>query len=113
MKLNYKLSESTVKPSAVEMARKSVLIRRNIESVVRENENGEKTIYWAYEEACLSPEEFNAYVAEVSATNAINGVNDSGNIVKLLAGQSTNDNNQLILMQALVEMYELVATAIM
>lgn len=109
MELNYKPSESTVKPSVIKMARRTVFVRRNIVEDIRTDEDGNKTTYWVYEEACLTPADFNAYVEEVSAQNAIAGVDDSNNIMRLLNGQLMADDNQMIVMEALADMYELIA----
>ena len=65
MELNYIPSESTVKPSVIQMARSTVFVRRNIVEDARTDDQGNTTTYWTYEEACLSPSDFNAYVEEV------------------------------------------------
>lgn len=110
MELNYRPSESTVKPSVIKMARSTVFVRRNIEEDTRTDAAGNKTTYWTYEEACLAPEDFNTYVEEVSAQNAINGVNDSGNIMKLLNGQVMADDNQMIVMEAIADLYDVISS---
>lgn len=110
MELNYKPSESTVKPSVIKMARRTVFVRRNIVEDIRTDEDGNKTTYWVYEEACLTPADFNAYVEEVSAQNAIAGINDSSNIIQLLNGQGLADENQMIVMEAIADLYDVVAS---
>lgn len=82
MELNYVKSQSTVKPLEVEICKKSVYLRRNIAS------DGE---IWTYEESCLTPEEFNEYISQVKAANVLNG-----------------DTNQLIIMEAIADLYELI-----
>ena len=62
MVVNFRYSESTVKPSAIEMCKKSVFIRQNITEKIRIEESGNSVTYWAYEEASLTPEEFNEYI---------------------------------------------------
>lgn len=109
MELNYRPSESTVKPTVIEMGKHSVFVRRNIMEDIRSDENGQKTSYWVYEEACLKPSEFNAYIEYVSAQNAVNGVDDSGNILTLLSGQDNSNNNQMIVMEAIADLYDIIA----
>ena len=109
MELNYRFSESTVKPAAIQMCKNSVLVRRNIVEDNRADEHGNVTTYWTYEEACLKPSEFNAYIEYVSAQNAVNGVDDSGNILTLLSGQDNSNNNQMIVMEAIADLYDLIA----
>ena len=88
MELNYVKSQSTVKPLEIEFCKKSVYLRQNIVS------DGE---FWNYEEVCLTPEEFNEYVGQVKAINAIKGVN--------------SDTNQLIIMEAIADLYDLFISA--
>ena len=110
MELNYIPSESTVKPSVIQMARSTVFVRRNIVEDVRTDDQGNTTAYWTYEEACLSPSDFNTYVEEVSAQNAINGINDSGNILQILNGQTVSGDNQMIVMEAIADLYDFIAS---
>jgi len=109
MVIDYKNSESTVKPSAIEIGKRSAYVRRNIVEQIREDESGNKVSYWVYEEACLSHAEFNEYINFISAQNAVNGVNDSGNIVQLMTGQEISDNNQMIVMEAIADLYDVIA----
>lgn len=109
MELNYRFSESTVKPTVIQMCKHSVLVRRNIAEDTRTDKNGKNTTYWTYEEACLKPAEFNAYIEYVSAQNAVNGVDDSGNIQSLLSGQDNSNNNQMIVMEAIADLYDVIA----
>lgn len=108
MVLNFKYSESTVQPSAIEMCKKSVFVRQNITESTRTDESGNTVTYWAYEEASLTPEEFNEYVQYISASNALKGVNDSGNILRILSGQELSDNNQMIVMEAIADLYDVI-----
>lgn len=41
------------------------------------------------------------------AQNAIKGQNDSENIVSLMVGQENNDSNQLAVMEAIADLYEM------
>lgn len=109
MVVNFRYSESTVKPSAIEMCKKSVFIRQNITEKIRIEESGNSVTYWAYEEASLTPEEFNEYIQYISASNALKGVNDSGNILRIMSGQEISDNNQMIVMEAIADLYDVIA----
>lgn len=110
MELNYIPSESTVKPSVIQMARSTVFVRRNIVEDSRTDDQGNTTTYWTYEEACLFPSDFNAYVEEVSAQNAISGIHNSENILLLLNGQTVADDNQMIVMEAIADLYDFIAS---
>lgn len=89
---NYKYSESTVRPEVLEISGNTVYLRRDISELRREDEQGNKTIYWTYQEATLTTEEFNQHA------NAI-----------LVSGQKNGDDNQLILMDAVADLYETIA----
>lgn len=110
MEINYKYAESTVKPTALEVSVGTVYLRKDITSITRTSEQGDETTYWTYQEAALTPEEFNAYSNLVMAENAIKGTNDSDNIVQIMAGQETGDNNQLAIMEAIADLYDAIAT---
>ncbi len=110
MEITYKYAESTVKPAALEATVGMVYLRKDIASITRTSEHGGETTYWTYQEAALTPEEFNTYTSLVMAENAINGTNDSANIVQIMAGQETGDNNQLAIMEAIADLYDAIAT---
>ena len=57
MELNYKYAESTVKPTALEVTVGTVYLRKDITSITRTSEQGDKTTYWTYQEAAMTPEE--------------------------------------------------------
>ncbi len=113
MELNYKYAESTVKPAALEVAVGTVYLRKDITSITRtsEQENND-TVYWTYQEAALTPQEFNDYTSLLMAENAIKGTNDSANIVQLMTGQEMGDNNQLAIMEAIADLYDIMTTMI-
>ena len=77
MELNYKYAESTVQPTALEVTVGTVYLRKDITSIARTSEQGDKTTYWTYQEAALTPQEFNEYTNLLMAENAIKGTNDS------------------------------------
>lgn len=110
MNVNYVRVESTVKPDTITKDVTTVYIRKDITEETRTNEQGETYEYWSYLEAKFSHEEFNEYIALVQAQNALNGVNDSGNISKLLVGQATSDEYQLNVMSAIADLYETLIT---
>ena len=64
MELNYKYAESTVQPTALEVTVGTVYLRKDITSITRTSEQGDKTTYWTYQEAVLTPQEFNEYTKE-------------------------------------------------
>lgn len=112
MELNYKYAESTVKPTVLEVTEGTVYLRKEITSITRTPEQGETTEYWTYQEATLTPQEFNEYSSLLMAENTIKGTNDSDNIIKIMAGQETGDFNLLAIMEAVADLYNIVTTMI-
>ena len=110
MELNYRYSESTVKPAALEIAEGSVYFRKEITSVTRISDQGDEIVFWTYQEAQLTPQEFNNYASLLMAEYTIKGKDDSANIVQLMAGQEAGDGNQLIIMEAIADLYDAVAS---
>ena len=100
MNLNYKLVESTVRPSPIEFYKNIVYLRKDITS--REVPNGENDtlILWTYQEAKMTPSEFNEY-SKVLMVN---------NMSQLISGQENGDNNQLIIMEAIADLYDAIAS---
>lgn len=91
MKPDYKYSESRIKPTEIEIGKDSVALRRNITEEERTNTDGDKLTFWVYEEARMSFEEFAEY------SNYI-----------IIADQKNSKDNQLVLMEAIVDLYEMV-----
>lgn len=110
MELNYRYSESTVKPAALEIAEGSVYFRKEITSVTRISDQGDEIVFWTYQEAELTPQEFNNYASLLMVESTIKGKDDSANIVQLMAGQEAGDGNQLIIMEAIADLYDAVAS---
>ena len=110
MEIAYKYAESTVKPAAIEASEKTIYLRKDFASVIRESEQSDETTYWTYQEAALTFDEFNAYTSFLMAENAINGTNDSANIIQLIAGQENGDMNQLAIMGAIADLYDMLAS---
>ena len=93
---NRVISDS--KPYTVERQKTGVYIRKDIEELVRDEDG---SVYYAYQEATLSHDEYSEY-SESSR------IKDSTNITTLLTGQENADNNQLIIMEAIADLYEAV-----
>ena len=85
----------------------TVYLRKDYSEIVRTSEQSEKVTYWTYQEAQITTQEFNEYVNMLMAQNAIKGQNDSENIVSLMVGQENNDSNQLAVMEAIADLYEM------
>ena len=92
MELIYRPSESTVRPVEIEKAKHTVFLRRNIVEEERKDADGNVYAMWVYEEAKLSHEEFGKYASFM-----------------LVAGQANGDNNQMIIMEALADLYDAIA----
>ena len=103
MELIYKNSENTVKPVSIEYGKRTVYIRKNIV---------ETEVGWAYEEAKLTPDEFREYSNYLLSQNAVKGVNNSEKISQLINGQQNGDNNQLIIMEAIADLYDVISSIV-
>lgn len=98
----YVLAESTEKPLSIEFGEDTVYLRKDIKEESRESMDGNLVKYWTYMEAKMTPAEFNAY-ANVLTT---------GNTSELIVSQENVDNNQLVIMEAFTDLYDLIATMI-
>ena len=68
MKLNYIKSQSSVKPDLVDTTSSKVVVylRQNIvENIKTDEMSGEKTVFYEYEEAKLTKEEYQEYLKEL------------------------------------------------
>ena len=68
MKLNYVKSSSSVKPDLIDTAssKTTVYVRQNIVENRRTDEmSGEETVFYEYEEAKLTKEEYQEYLKEL------------------------------------------------
>ena len=68
MKMNYVKSESTIKPELIDTtsSKTTVYIRKNIIEKERiDNETGDSTPYYEYDEAKLTKEEYREYLKEL------------------------------------------------
>lgn len=110
MEIIYKPSRSMVKPEETEFSKHTVFLRKDIHaeeiSILDSNETMQM---YTYQEAMLTYEEFDEYSKLIASANAIKGMNDSKNITELLAGQTAGDNNQLIIMEAIADLYDAIA----
>lgn len=109
MEPKYMYAESTIKPQAIEMCKNTVYLRTDFVEKSR-TDMSNKVTYWTYQEARLTTDEFNSYASWLTSKNAINGINDSGNISQLVIGQKNRDNDQLIIMEAITDLYDTIAS---
>ena len=109
MEPKYKYSESTVKPEVIEMNGDTVYLRTDISKITRENEEGVSTSYWSYQEARLTQGEFNAYSNMIVSKNALNSTDVPDHISKLVINQENGENNQIMLMEAIADLYDVIA----
>ena len=110
MEPKYKPSESTIKPEAIQMDGDTVYLRNNIAEIIREDDQGNKTSYWSYQEAALTQDEFNIYASLIASKNAINSVGVPNSVSQLVVGQEVADSKQLAVMEAIADLYETIAT---
>lgn len=111
MELIYKHSEGSVKPEPIEITKTTVWLRKDIveEKCTYTVDDVEITApYYTYQEAKLSHEDFNIYAAKLAAMNAVKGVNDSNNINRIIQNGVDNGDNQLIIMEAMADLYNLI-----
>ena len=68
MKLNYVKSQSSVKPDLIDTTSSKVVVylRQNIvENIKTDEMSGEKTVFYEYDEAKLTKEEYREYLKEL------------------------------------------------
>ena len=68
MKLNYIKSQSSVKPDLIDTTSSKVVVylRQNIvENIKTDEMSGEETVFYEYEEAKLTKEEYQEYLKEL------------------------------------------------
>ena len=106
----YRYSESTVKPAEIEICKQTVYLRKDIAEEERTDADGNTTVFYTYQETKMSLAEFNKYSTQSEAINAINGTDDSANITNILIGQENGDTNQLIIMEAMADLYDAIAS---
>lgn len=111
MELTYRTSRSTIKPPEIERTKTTVYLRKDIEErqkIVERDDTQYTVLYYVYQEAVLSYEEFDEYASESMSMNAIKGINDSENISKIIQNGVDSGDNQLIIMEAMADLYNLI-----
>lgn len=96
MELEYRYSESTVRPNTLEICGDTVYLRKDLTQIAKQDEQGNSVTYWTYQEAALTTEQFN------QNANAI-----------LVLGQKSGDENQMAVMEAIADLYDVIATMMM
>ena len=112
MELTYRTSRSTIKPPEIERTKTTVYLRKDIEEkqqIIYQNDEPIVSTYYEYQEAKLSHEDFDIYSAELASMNAVRGVNDSNNINRIIQNGVDSGDNQLIIMEALADLYSLIS----
>lgn len=92
MEPTYRYSESTVRPEQVQISGDTVYLRKDIKESKREDMDGGTVSYWTYQEAAMSTEEFNRNSSDL-----------------LLKRQLNSDGDMLAIMEAMADMYDVLA----
>ena len=92
MNIIYKPAVSTVKPEIMEIGKTTVFLRMGIQKEERTDAAGNTTTFWTYQEAKMSLDEFEKYSKLVTAR------------------KSVYDENQMIIMEAIADLYDIVAS---
>lgn len=92
METTYRYSESTVRPEQVQISGDTVYLRKDIKESKREDMDGATVSYWTYQEAALSTAEFNKNASAL-----------------LMAGQMNGNGDRLAIMEAMADMYDVLA----
>ena len=74
MKLNYKKSQSSVKPDLVDTTSSKVVVylRQNIvENIKTDETSGKETVFYEYDEAKLTKEEYQEYLKELNGSDTL------------------------------------------
>ena len=105
MKLNYIKSQSSVKPELVDTTSSKVVVylRKNIvENKKTDEMSGEEIIFYEYDEAKLTKEEYQEYSKELNSSDTLQTIED-------LKAENQNLNEQVsMLTECLLEMSETV-----
>ena len=108
MNLEYVYSESTVKPQEIEACKTTVYFRKDIKEIERTYGDYTQTFY-TYQEAKMPLEEFKRMADNQVFVNAVRGANDSEKIEDIKNRGVDSENNQLIIMEAIADLYERIA----
>ena len=105
MKLNYIKSQSSVKPDLVDTTSSKVVVylRQNIvENKKTDEMSGEEIIFYEYDEAKLTKEEYQEYLKEINGSDTLQTIEN-------LKAENQNLNEQVsMLTECLLEMSETV-----
>ena len=105
MKLNYVKSQSSVKPDLIDTTSSKVVVylRQNIvENIKIDEMSGEETVFYEYDEAKLTKEEYQEYLKELNGSDTLQTIED-------LKAENQNLNEQVsMLTECLLEMSETV-----
>ena len=105
MKLNYVKSQSSVKPDLLDTTSSKVVVylRQNIVEKIKTSEiSGEETVFYEYEEAKLTKQEYQEYLKELNSSDTLQNIEN-------LKVENQNLNEQVsMLTECLLEMSETV-----
>ena len=105
MKLKYIKSSSSVKPELVDTTSSKVVVylRQNIvENIKIDEMSGEETVFYEYDEAKLTKEEYQEYLKELNGSDTLQTIED-------LKAENQNLNEQVtMLTNCLLEVSETV-----
>ena len=79
MKLNFIKSQSSVKPDLVDTTSSKVVVylRQNIvENIKTDETSGEETVFYEYEEAKLTKQEYQEYLKELNGSDTLQTIED-------------------------------------
>lgn len=104
MKLNYKKSQSSIKPDLIDTtsSKKYVYLRQNVVEKQTEETDEETHIYYEYDEAKLTKEEYEQYLVEMNSAETLEDIEGLKAENQMLTEQVD------ILTACLVEMSEIV-----
>lgn len=108
MNLEYVYSESTVRPQEIAIGKTTVYFRKDI--TTEERTFGDETqTFYVYQEAKMSLEDFRTMANDQALVNALKGVNDSEKTANIETKVMDNEDNQLIIMEAIADLYDAIA----
>ena len=105
MKLNYRKSESSIKPDLIDTtsSKKYVYLRQNVVEVnSKDEQSGDDRSYFEYDEAKLTKEEYEQYLKEINSTKTLESIENLKAENQMLTEQVD------MLTACLVEMSEIV-----
>ena len=94
MKLNYVKSQSSVKPDLVDTTSSKVVVylRQNIvENIKTDETSGKETVFYEYDEAKLTKEEYQEYLKELNGSDTLQTIED-------LKAENQNLNEQVTML---------------